>query len=137
MLRAFLKIFNTTRKQKRSLKPSNMRQSPRILMAVKCVVYDHAKLHIRKESLTRDMSFHGLCLETDFPVDMKDEFALYFAIGDREFWDVRADVTWAVNHKKGSRCGLCFDSATAPKIKTALLELLENTKIEQIKKGES
>ncbi|MFC1521524.1 PilZ domain-containing protein [Elusimicrobiota bacterium] len=110
-------------------KSSSRRRSPRILETIECEIYDHVRLQSRQAPRTRDISFHGICLDTEFAVSDTDEFTLNFTIDDTEFTEVRAIVIWCVRYGNGFRCGLAFEKKIAPKIKKAMVSWLKNAEI--------
>lgn len=101
------------------------RRSPRLSYYIPCEVEGHAKLPAKSKSLIRNISFHGVCLDTEFPVRPGDEFTVSFALGGSKFENVKAKVVWAVKIATGFRCGLAFEDRWVKDIKKAVVTLMD------------
>ncbi|MBI4051722.1 MAG: hypothetical protein HY400_04375 [Elusimicrobia bacterium] len=119
-------IIRFIRNKKSISKGSDRRLSPRIMQTAPCTVYDHIRLQTRKQSMVRDVGFFGICIDTDFPVSLADEFTLGFSIGETNFDQVKAFVVWTGQYGMNYRSGLAFESPVAPKVQKAIVKLFKN-----------
>lgn len=125
MLKALLRIFGKDDTEAEGL-PYEKRRSPRISYYIPCEVYDHVRFQTKAKSLIRNISFHGVCLDTEFPVRVGDEFSVSFSLSGSRFEMVKAKVVWSVKIPTGYRCGLAFEDRWVKDIKKAVLQLMSN-----------
>src|SRR5512142_1071841 len=124
MLKGLLRIFGKEGIEADDRSPFEKRRSPRISYYIPCEVYDHVRLQTKAKSLIRNISFHGVCLDTEFPVRVGDEFSCSFALAGTRFEMVKAKVVWSVKIATGFRCGLAFEYRWVKDIKKVVLQLM-------------
>ncbi len=102
------------------------RRSPRLAYYLPCEVYDHVHFQAKGKSLIRNISFHGVCIDTDFPVQPGDEFSLSFSVAGTRFELVKAKAVWTSRIASGFRSGLQFDERLVKEIKKAVMTLMSS-----------
>lgn len=127
MLKALLRVFGLGQGAGGPEKASfEKRRSPRLSYYLPCEVYDHVRYQSKGKSLIRNISFHGVCLDTEFPVRPGDEFSLSFNVSGSRFELVKAKVVWSSKIATGWRSGLSFDEKMVKDIKRAVLQLMSS-----------
>ena len=124
MLKGLLRIFQKEAGPSAERGSFEKRRAPRISFYIPAEVYDHARFQTKSKSLIRNISFHGLCLDTDFTTRLGDQFSISFNLGGKKFEMVRAKVVWTVKISTGYRCGLAFEERKVKDIKKAVLQLM-------------
>ena len=126
MIKALLRIFGPDGAPVEDEAASfEKRRSPRLSYYIPCEVEGHAKVPTKTKSLIRNISFHGVCLDTEFAVRPGDEFNVSFNLAGNRFENVKAKVVWAVKITAGYRCGLGFEERYVKDIKKAVLSLMD------------